>query len=82
MLSKEDFAVIQALVGRGVYQQDIAQKLGVHPKTVGRALKRGAAPRRERACHRRPRATMATGTRGRRSPYRPRTRSAARPTGA
>lgn len=44
MLSKEDFAVIKALKARGVYQKDIAEQLGVHPKTVGRALKRDAAP--------------------------------------
>lgn len=49
MLSKEDFAVITALAKRGVYQKDIAEELGVSPKTVGRALKRGAAPKRERA---------------------------------
>ena len=44
MLKKEDFAVIKALVENGVYQKDIAEKLGVHPKTVSRALKRGRAP--------------------------------------
>jgi transposase len=44
MLRKEDFAVIQALAKRGVYQKDIAEELGVHPKTVRRALARGAAP--------------------------------------
>ena len=49
MLTKEDFRVIQALAKRGVYQNDIAAELGVHPKTVSRALKRGAAPTRERA---------------------------------
>lgn len=46
MLSKEDFAVIKALSARGVYQKDIAAQLGVHPKTVSRALQRGAAPKR------------------------------------
>jgi transposase len=45
MLSKEDFAVIKALNVRGVYQKDIAEQLGVHPKTVSRALRRGAAPK-------------------------------------
>ena len=45
MLAKEDFMVIQALAQRGVYQRDIAETVGVHPKTVQRALKRGAAPR-------------------------------------
>jgi len=46
MLKKEDFAVIKALRQRGVYLEDIAADLGVHPKTVSRALKRGAAPER------------------------------------
>jgi len=41
---KEDFVMIQALVKRGVYQQDIATMLGVHPKTVRRALARDGAP--------------------------------------
>jgi len=44
MLKKEDFAVIQALAKRGVYLKDIATELGVHPKTVRRALQRGSAP--------------------------------------
>jgi transposase len=44
MLKKEDFAVIKALAQRGVYQQDIAAQLGVHPKTVSRALARGGPP--------------------------------------
>ncbi len=44
MLKKEDFAVIKALVKRGVYLKDIAADLGVHPKTVRRALQRGSAP--------------------------------------
>lgn len=44
MLSKEDFIVIKTLSQRGVYKKDIAAELGVHPKTVSRALKRGAAP--------------------------------------
>ena len=34
MLSKEDFAVIKALNKRGVYHKDIAEQLGVHPRTV------------------------------------------------
>jgi transposase len=48
MLNKENFAVIKALSKRGVYQKDIAAELGVHPKTVSRALKRGAAPEKKR----------------------------------
>jgi transposase len=48
MLSKEDFAVIKALKIRGVYQKDIAAQLGVHPKTVSRALQQNGAPPRQR----------------------------------
>jgi transposase len=44
MLQKEDFAVIKSLNQRGVYIKDIAAELGVHPKTVSRALKRKGAP--------------------------------------
>ncbi len=44
MLKKEDYAVIKALAKRGVYLKDIAAELGVHPKTVRRALQRGCAP--------------------------------------
>ena len=51
MLSKEDYAVIKALKQRGVYLKDIAAELGIHAKTVSRALKRGSAPKR--APHRR-----------------------------
>lgn len=43
MLSKEDFAVMKALTKRGIYLKDIAVELGVHPKTVSRALRRGGA---------------------------------------
>ncbi len=48
MIRKEDFAVIQTLHKRGVFQKDIAEELQVHPKTVSRALKRQGAPERER----------------------------------
>lgn len=48
MIRKEDFAVIKSLNQRGVYLKDIAAELGVHPKTVSRALKRKNAPSRER----------------------------------
>ena len=48
MLRKEDLAVIKALHERGVYKKDIAAELGVHPKTVSRAIARGDAPSRPR----------------------------------
>ncbi len=48
MIRKEDFMVMKALHQRGVYLKDIADELGVHPKTVSRALKRNSAPERER----------------------------------
>ena len=48
MLRKEDFLMIQQLHTRGVYQKDIAEELGVHPKTVRRALRRGGAPSKKR----------------------------------
>ena len=41
MLRKEDFIMMKALHERGVYQKDIAEQLGVHPKTVSRALEAG-----------------------------------------
>jgi len=44
MLRKEDWMVIQAQVECGVYQKDLAAALGVHPRTVRRALERGGAP--------------------------------------
>ena len=46
MLGLEDFMTIQALVKRGVYLCDIAEQLGVHPRTVRRALQRGGPPAR------------------------------------
>lgn len=49
MLRREDFLMIQARVKAGVYQKDIAAELGVHPKTVSRAVRRGSAPRGPRA---------------------------------
>lgn len=48
MLTKEDFLVIKILKKHGVYTKDIAAELGVHPKTISRALKRGDAPSPER----------------------------------
>ena len=44
MLKREDYLMIQHKHDDGVYIKDIAEELGVHPKTVSRALKR-AAPR-------------------------------------
>ncbi len=44
MLRKEDFRVIDALARRGLYLCDIAKQVGVHPRTVRRALDRGGAP--------------------------------------
>jgi transposase len=46
MLRKEDFMVIHALAQRGLYVCDIAKQVGVHPRTVSRALVRGGAPPR------------------------------------
>jgi len=48
MLSKGDWMSIKAQVEAGVYRKDIAAALGVHPKTVGRALKRGGPPAKRR----------------------------------
>lgn len=48
MISKEDFAVIKALKHQGAFIKDIAAELGVHPKTVSRALNRGSAPKVEK----------------------------------
>ena len=52
MLTQEDYWMIQELHQQGVYRGDIAERLGVHRKTVGRALERGGPPsskrRRER----------------------------------
>lgn len=53
MLNKEDWMKIQAQIQKGVYQKDIAHQLGVHPKTVGRAVKRGGAPSGRRPAARR-----------------------------
>jgi transposase len=48
MLSQEDYIVIRTLNKRGVYHKDIAAELGVHPRTVSRALQRGGAPQPKR----------------------------------
>ena len=44
MLSREDYLMIQDQATKGVYLKDIAHGLGVHPKTVRRALSRGGSP--------------------------------------
>jgi transposase len=44
MLRKEDFMMIHTLAQRGLYLCDIAKQVGVHPRTVRRALARGGAP--------------------------------------
>lgn len=44
MISKEDYMEIKAQHERGVYKKDIARRLGVHPRTVTRALVRGGPP--------------------------------------
>lgn len=49
MLTSEDVWMIKAQAQRGVYQKDIAAELGVHPKTVSRALKRDTTPPAPRA---------------------------------
>lgn len=46
MIRKEDYMEIQVLTDRGVYQKDIAEELGIHPKTVSRALACKIAPQR------------------------------------
>jgi len=48
MLSREDHIVIKALKKRGVYQKDIAADLGVHPKSISRALKMDDLPEKQR----------------------------------
>lgn len=49
MISREDFVKIKAMHTAGMYHKDIAGQLGIHPKTVKRALQREDAPARERA---------------------------------
>lgn len=49
MLSREDYLMILERKAQGAYNKDIARELGVHPKTVARALKRGAEPPRRKS---------------------------------
>lgn len=44
MLNREDYLMIVERHKAGVYQKDIAAELGVHPRTVRRALARGSEP--------------------------------------
>lgn len=44
MLSREDYLMIRERRSEGVYVKDIAAELGVHPRTVSRALVRGSQP--------------------------------------
>ena len=53
MLKREDWMVIQAKAEQGIYLKDIAFELGVHPKTVSRAIHRGGAPPSRRKGRRR-----------------------------
>jgi len=48
MLRKEDYRMIEILKEQGVYLKDIAEGLGVNPRTVRRALRRGGAAMKER----------------------------------
>jgi transposase len=49
MIRKEEYMKIAVLHELGMYQKDIAEELGVHPKTVSRALQREGAPQREQS---------------------------------
>src|SRR5512147_2965675 len=44
MLRREEWFMMQEQVEQGVYLIDIAAQLGVHPRTVRRALQRGGPP--------------------------------------
>ena len=46
MLTREDYLMISERRRQGVFLKDIAAELGVHPRTVRRALKRGSEPPR------------------------------------
>lgn len=40
MLRKEDWMRIKELAEKGIYKKDIAEEMGVSPKTITRALAR------------------------------------------
>lgn len=61
MLNKEDWMYINTQRERGVYIKDIATELGVHPKTISRALRRGGPPSGKRS----------GGRKSRLDPYKP-----------
>ena len=71
MLTQEDYWMIQELHQQGVYRGDIAERLGVHRKTVGRALERGGPPSSKR---RRERYAKLSFVPKACRPYRPRTK--------
>ena len=48
MLTQDDSWMIQEHHHQGVYRGEIAERLGVHRKAVGRALNRGGPPSRTR----------------------------------
>jgi transposase len=48
MLRKGDFMMLEEMHRLGMYQRDIAEALGVHPRTVARVLERGRASSGER----------------------------------
>jgi len=52
MLKRGDWIMIQDAVQQGKYLKDIAAELGVHPRTVRRALARGGAPSGQRPSRR------------------------------
>lgn len=45
MIQREEWYMILEQHAKAVYQKDIADQLGVHPKTVSRALKRNGPPK-------------------------------------
>ena len=49
MIRKEDWLMIKAMSERGVYQKEIAEEVGVHPRTIRRALQQGGPPRGKRS---------------------------------
>lgn len=44
MLSRGDYLMISEKKRQGMFIKNVATELGVHPKTVSRALKRGGEP--------------------------------------